>query len=47
MKIGKLGIHENMVNKTKRIFENIDGVTLSVVLDKKEISNPFVCLVRA
>ena len=44
MKIGKISIFEVL---TIRIFENVDGVTLSVILNSKEVSYPFVSVAPA
>ena len=44
MKIGKISIFEVLTAKT---FENIDGATLSVILNRKEVSYPSVSIVRA
>ena len=42
MKIGKISIFEVLTAKT---FENIDGATLSVILNRKEVSYPSVTIV--
>ena len=45
MKIGKLSVNSDLVKITVRTFENIDGVTLSVILNIKQVSYPFVLFI--
>ena len=47
MKIEKVGIFKDLIIITIRIFESIGGATLSVIIFSKEVSYPFVSVVRA